>query len=118
VGLYGADVTDRTYRELARHCETGLRAGFDMIADATFLRRRHRSWFIDLAGSLGATPSIVDCGAPEEVLRARITERAARRRDASDADNAVLDHQLAHHEPLDEAERALVAESPEASNNG
>lgn len=118
VGLYGADVTDRTYRELARHCETGLRAGFDMIADATFLRRRHRRWFIDLAGSLGATPLIVDCGAPEEVLRARITERAARRRDASDADNAVLDHQLAHHEPLDEAERALVAVSPEASNNG
>lgn len=118
VGLYRADVTDRTYRELARHCETGLRAGFDMIADATFLRRRHRRWFIDLAASLGATPLIVDCSAPEEVLRARITDRAARRRDASDADNAVLDHQLAHHEPLDEAERALVAEFPEASNNG
>jgi aminoglycoside phosphotransferase family enzyme/predicted kinase len=117
-GLYGADVTDRTYRELARHCETGLRAGFDMIADATFLHRRHRKWFIDLAGSIGATSLIVDCSAREEVLRARITDRAARRRDASDADNAVLDHQLAHHEPLDEAERALLAELPEASNNG
>lgn len=116
-GLYAADVTDRSYRVLARHCETGLRAGFDMIADATFLRRRHRSWFADLAGSLGARLSIVDCNAPLEVLRSRIRARSAERQDASDADIAVLEYQLDHHDPFDEAERALVVEF-EGSNSG
>jgi hypothetical protein len=116
-GLYEAEVTERTYRTLARHCETGLRAGFDMIADATFLRRRHRSWFADLAGALGVRLSIVDCNAPVEVLRSRIQARSAERQDASDADIAVLEYQLDHHDPLDEAERALVVE-PEGSNSG
>jgi len=117
-GLYGADVTDRTYRLLVSYCELGLRAGFDMIADATFLHRRHRDWFIELADSVGAELSIIDCTAPEDVLRARIRHRAAQREDASDADIAVLVHQLQHHDPLDASERALVAEFPEGSNSG
>ena len=110
-GLYAAEVTDRTYRALIHHCETGLRAGFDMIADATFLRRDHRSWFLALAESVGARPSIVDCSAPEDVLRARIRERAAQHQDASDADIAVLEYQLAHHDPLSERERSLLSAS-------
>jgi len=117
-GLYGTDVTDRTYRLLAGYCEMGLRAGFDMIADATFLHRRHRAWFIELAESLGAGLSIIDCTAPEAVLRARIRQRAAQREDASDADIAVLEHQLCHHDPLDASERAFVAKSPAGSNSG
>jgi len=117
-GLYGADVTDRTYRRLASYCEIGLRAGFDMIADATFLHRRHRAWFIGLAESLGAEISIVDCTAPEDVLRARLIKRAAQRKDASDADITVLEHQLDHHDVLDDSERALVAKFPEYSNSG
>ena len=42
VGMYGSEAVDLTYRRLADHCRTGLRAGFNMIADATFLQRRHR----------------------------------------------------------------------------
>jgi aminoglycoside phosphotransferase family enzyme/predicted kinase len=115
-GLYGAGVTDRTYRALARHCETGLRAGFDMIADAAFLRRRHRAWFLELAESLGVELTIVDCSAPQDVLRARIRKRAAQHRDASDADLAVLEHQLSHHDPLSDRERGLVRASPPFAN--
>jgi aminoglycoside phosphotransferase family enzyme/predicted kinase len=117
-GLYGADVTDRTYRRLAQCCETGLRAGFDMIADATFLRRAHRDHFLGLAESIGAGFAIVDCSAPRDVLEARIRERAADRRDASDADLAVLAHQLGHHDPLDAGELATVQEDPATSNSG
>jgi aminoglycoside phosphotransferase family enzyme/predicted kinase len=117
-GLYAPEVTDRTYRRLAQCCEIGLRAGFDMIADATFLRRVHRDHFLDLAESLGAGFAIVDCSAPRKVLEARIRERAAQRRDASDADLAVLEHQLNHHDPLDARERAWIQEFPAASNSG
>jgi predicted kinase len=117
-GLYGAEVTERTYRRLAECCTTGLRAGFDMIADATFLRRAQRARFRALAESLGAGFAIVDCSAPRQVLEARIRERAARRQDASDADLAVLEYQLSHHDPLSQAERAWVQEFAVDSNKG
>jgi aminoglycoside phosphotransferase family enzyme/predicted kinase len=115
-GLYGEDVTDRTYAVLAGHCETGLRAGFDMLADASFLARRHRAAFVELAGSVGAQPVILDCNAPEPVLRARIQRRTDRRDDVSDADIAVLEHQLANHEPLTERERLMAVSLGEATD--
>jgi aminoglycoside phosphotransferase family enzyme/predicted kinase len=117
-GLYGAEVSERTYRTLHRYCETGLRAGFDMIADATFLRLQHREWFHELAQSLAVELWIVDCSAPEAVLRERIRDRAARQRDASDADIAVLEHQLNHHDPLTDRERELVWSGSGAANSG
>ena len=107
-GLYGADVTDRTYASLARHCETGLRAGFDMLVDASFLHQRHRAAFLELANAVGARPLILECRAPEPLLRTRIRERALRRDDASDATVSVLEHQLEHHDPLTEQERAVA----------
>lgn len=107
-GLYAAEVTDRTYETLAGHCATGLRAGFDMIADATFLRRGHRARFHELAVSLGAGFAIVECHAPPELLEQRLRQRAAQRSDASDADVAVLRHQLTHHDPLSAGERAMT----------
>jgi aminoglycoside phosphotransferase family enzyme/predicted kinase len=117
-GLYGPEVSDLTYRTLYRHCETGLRAGFDMIADATFLRGKYRRWFLELAESLGADLKIVDCSAPQAVLRERIRERAARQQDASDADIAVLENQLEHHDPLTEREREFVVQESAGANSG
>ena len=108
LGRYRADEIDRTYGRLADHCRTGLQAGFNMIADATFLQKRHRQWFVDLARSLGAQCWLLDCTAPEEVLRDRIRRRAETRDDASDADQAVLEHQLSHYDPVTEAEGMTV----------
>lgn len=107
-GLYAADVTERTYETLARHCATGLRAGFDMIADATFLRRRDRARFHELAASLGAGFVIVECQASPELLEQRLRQRAAQQADASDADVAVLRYQLTHHDPLAAEEREMA----------
>jgi predicted kinase len=107
-GLYGAEVTERTYRTLARHCETGLRAGFDMIADATFLQGRYRETFRGLATALGSGFVIVDCNAPPALLEERLRQRSARGTDASDADLAVLRHQLAHHDSLTPEERRMT----------
>lgn len=107
-GLYSPGVTDQTYRALARYCETGLRSGFNMIADATFLRSRHRDLFASVAAASGARLVILDCAAPVPVLRDRIRLRLAGRQDASDADLAVLKHQLTHHDPLSAIEQALT----------
>jgi aminoglycoside phosphotransferase family enzyme/predicted kinase len=107
-GLYGNKATEATYKTLAQQVETGLRAGFNMIADATFLRRRHRSLFLELAACLGVQPVIIDCTAPVKTLQDRIRRRVAEQKDASDADLAILQQQLDDHEELDEAERQFV----------
>ena len=104
-GLYSGAATEQTYMTLARHVETGLRAGFNMIADAAFLKREWRSHFLDLALRLGAQASITECSTPIETLKARIRQRVAVGQDESDADIAVLEYQLAHFDPLEDEER-------------
>ncbi|HUL80542.1 MAG TPA: AAA family ATPase [Gammaproteobacteria bacterium] len=105
-GLYDPGATERTYARLADVAATALRNGFDAIVDATFLRRAEREAFARLAADARARFAILDCTAPEEVLRRRIVARSASGSDASEADLAVLDHQLATQEPLTQAELA------------
>ena len=104
-GLYDASATERTYECLAHYCAVGLRAGFDMIADASFLQQRQRQRFVDLAKQLQVELIILDCTAPLETLRERIQKRAADPLNASEADLAVLEHQLTHHDPLTDQEK-------------
>ncbi|MGB5671639.1 MAG: AAA family ATPase, partial [Sedimenticolaceae bacterium] len=51
--------------------------------------------------------AIIDCDAPEEVLRERIIGRAQKEDNVSDADLAVLRVQLNSREPLSEEEFAF-----------
>ena len=95
---------------LARHCETGLRAGFNMIADATFLQREWRSRFLDLALRLGARSAIMECSAPLKTMKARIRQRALKGLDESDADLAVLEYQMSHFDPINDEERLIVVQ--------
>ncbi len=104
-GIYDAAATERTYARLAEIAAGALRNGFDAIVDATFLRRSERGQFRALADQAGARFAILDCAAPESVLRSRIAEREAARNDASEAGLGVLDHQLAACEPLGDDER-------------
>jgi predicted kinase len=107
-GLYDAAATERVYECLARYCEIGLRAGFNMIADASSLRQRQRQRFVDLARQLQVQLFILDCTAPLETLRERIRKRATDPLNVSEADLAVLEYQLAHHDPLTDEERRFV----------
>jgi predicted kinase len=75
------------------------------IVDAAFLRRDERLQFRQLAAANAARFVIMDCTAAPAELRKRIRARARAGRDASEGDLAVLEHQLATHEPLDPAER-------------
>ena len=96
----------RTYARLAEIAATALRNGFDAIVDATFLRRSERGQFRALADQAGARFAILDCAAPESVLREPHRARARpRARDASEAGLAVLDRQLADREPLGDDEQ-------------
>jgi hypothetical protein len=91
-------------------------AGFLVIVDAAFLHRWQRDLFRTLASDMQVPFAVVSFSARESTLRTRIALRAASGRDASDADLAVLEHQLRSHEPLglDERAHAIVydAEAP------
>jgi uncharacterized protein len=99
-GLYTADATERTYARLADVARLVAASGRVAIVDATFLARAWRDRFRALATELGVPFVIVDFAAREAVLRERVAARARQGDDASEADIAVLDHQLATQEPL------------------
>ncbi|MFU8816096.1 MAG: ATP-binding protein, partial [Pseudomonadales bacterium] len=80
-----------------------LRSGEHVIVDATFLDRDRRQPFVALAAALGSPAVVLHCHAPLDVLRQRVADRSKRagapHADPSDADLAVLEHQLARFEP-------------------
>ncbi len=77
-----------------------------MILDATFLLAEQRQQARALAERLHVHWLILDFQAGEPLLRQRVRERAERGDDASEADLAVLEHQLATVEALSDAERS------------
>lgn len=103
--IYGSSATQATYARLRRLSRCLLRAGYPVIVDATFLKRQHRELFRGLAQREGVHFSILHCDADSQTLRKRVTDRLERDEDASDADVAVLEDQLAGEEPLNETER-------------
>lgn len=114
--LYAEASTGATYdrlRTLAREILSSERIA---IIDATFLRHAQRESFRALAMELGIPFVILAFEANEATLRQRITQRRAGGGDASDADLAVLAHQIATREPLTSDEKVCAigydAEAP------
>lgn len=102
--LYGPAMTLRTYARLQTLARELLRAGLNVIVDAASLRRGERDAFRALAAAERAAFSLVECTAPEAVLRERILRRMAANHDASDATPQVLDFQLGIREATAEDE--------------
>ena len=111
--LYAADATRRTYHHLARLAGEVLDAGWPVIVDATFTARWQRDLLRTVAQSHGVAFHILDFQVPVAVLRERIIKRAQEGNDASEANLAVLQHQLDTEEPLAEDEAGDVVASGE-----
>lgn len=106
-GIYTPDMTERTYHYLAERSEELLRTSFSVIVDATFLHHWQRNLFYRTALNCSAQFVILDIQAAETTLRQRIEQRLHERQDPSEADTAVLEQQLLHHEPLTPQERQI-----------
>lgn len=113
-GLYDAESTRATYRQLARLAYQVLDAGFPVVIDAASLKAWQRELFRNLARRLGVAFWLVSCRADETVLHERLDARASAGADVSDAGPEVLRLQLDSSDPLtpDELLRCLVV------NNG
>ena len=96
-GLYSAQASQQTYEKLIELCSQIIAAGFSVIVDAAFLKQQQRQPFQLLAESLGVRYHILEVTATPDTLRQRIL---ARKHDVSDADLAVLEHQLSNWQAL------------------
>lgn len=106
--LYAADATQNTYDHLARLTGAILDAGWPVIVDATFTARWQRGLLRDVARAHQVAFRILDFPVPLAGLRERIVQRARSGGDASEADLAVLQHQLDTEEPLAADERSDI----------
>ncbi|NEX16087.1 MAG: hypothetical protein C1943_05495 [Halochromatium sp.] len=102
--LYSAAATEQTYQRLLTLARELIEAGFSVLVDATFLKRRQRAPFLALAQTLNCPSRILVMQAPMHLLRERINARRLAGEDDSDADIDVLSLQIAHREPLTETE--------------
>jgi aminoglycoside phosphotransferase family enzyme/predicted kinase len=89
---YAPGQSERVYGVMFEAARLALAAGRAVVLDAAFLRPAERAAVEGLAGAAGVAFEGVWMEAPADVLRARV---AARTGDASDADVAVLEGQLA-----------------------
>lgn len=105
--IYTPESSGRTYQTLLAAADSALSGGWSAIVDATFLKERQRSPFVELAESIGASCRILVLNAPEELLRERVRIRLEAGADPSEADIAVLESQLAAAEPPAGNEKAL-----------
>lgn len=110
-GLYSPAMNEATYDRLADLAVMLLDTGLPIVVDAAFLRRSERDRFARIAAASNASFLIIDLKAPESLLRERITARTAAGGDASDAGIAVLEAQIAGHDPVAAGEKSLAVDS-------
>lgn len=106
-GLYSDSAGEQTYDRLWTLASAVLDSGYPLVVDATFLSRKRRREFLDLAKDRGVRPLILTTHAPDRLLRQWLAERQAAGVDASEADQRVLDSQRRRSEALDASERAF-----------
>lgn len=99
--MYAPGITRVVYRDIVAGIVAGVvAAGFSAVIDAACLRRWQRDLFRELATRLGVRCLILDVQAGRETMRKRLARRQTAGGDPSDADVAVLEHQLVDCEPL------------------
>lgn len=104
--MYSPETNHSVYQNLEQLAESILRSGFPVVVDAAFLKWEERQRFMRLASRLSVPFLIIHCQADARTLRQRVHQRSARNDDASEADAAVLQHQLDNHDRLTLSEQA------------
>ena len=107
-GIYTHKATLQTYAHLMRMASAIVKAGYPAIIDASFLEYSRRAEFRALADTLETACILIDCNAPEPVLRKRVTQRSSSGKDASEANTQVLERQLQTQDLLTDDENKTV----------
>ena len=100
-GAYDPKLTERVYAEVIRRADVVLRSGRPVVLDASFRSPVMRRAARELAARHGVTFWFVECRAPAEVCRERLTLRE-REEPVSDGRAAIWDAFAARWEPATE----------------
>lgn len=109
-GRYAPEMSHRVYARLMDCAESCLQAGFNVIVDAAFLEASDRELFTGMADRLQMTCAFISCHADPATLLNRVTDRAERGSDASEADRSVVDAQLRNFKPLRPDQRRAIVQ--------
>lgn len=103
--IYSAAMTQKTYDRLLELGIMLAQAGFTVILDAKYDRLAYRQPAINRANSLDLPLKIIQCTAPEPVLRDRLNQRQG---DVSDATADLIASQQKNAEAFTDEEQAYV----------
>ena len=104
-GIYSNDATELTYNRMREIAATIIAANFCVILDATFLQETDRRKMLELETALPCARVIVNCEAPEAILRERIS---ARENDPSEANLQILERQIQARQPISIEESGMA----------
>jgi aminoglycoside phosphotransferase family enzyme/predicted kinase len=105
-GVYSAAMTRRTYEALAERARQALAQGHSVVLDASFAKRAERRRLEALAREMGAECCVLECWAPEAVLRQRLRARERGPGTISDAREEILAPFQRDYEPVQADETA------------
>jgi aminoglycoside phosphotransferase family enzyme/predicted kinase len=104
-GIYTDAANKELYGRIHGIGATILRSRHDVILDASYLKFSEREHAREMAADCNAGIVFIQAHAPVKILRDRIYKRARNGKETSEADPAVLAHQLETAEPLTRKER-------------
>jgi aminoglycoside phosphotransferase family enzyme/predicted kinase len=104
-GIYSEQWTERTYRALLFEARRELARGNSVILDASWSKAHHRAEAREIAAEWEALFGIVECTAPDELLRARLSNPKRR---VTDGRIELLADQRASYEPPSAEEADLL----------
>ncbi len=112
-GIYSSNASQLTYNHLLDTAKQLCQEGYDVIVDATFLKRAQRQPFNALARELGIPFIILHFYAAQALLQQWIEERSRLGKDASEATIEILQQQLATEEPINpnEADKVIAIDT-------
>jgi hypothetical protein len=103
-GMYSVAARDQVYDKLAAVAREHLQQGRSILLDASFSSRAQRQRLVELAQTLDADCGILECWAPEAVLRQRLRQRDQAPASNSEARENILQAFERHYEPVQAAE--------------
>jgi len=99
---YSAAARERVYEEIAEQAEALASAGRPVAVDGTYIERSRRQPMVDVATRTGARLLVVECSAPDEVVRERQKQRQSEAWTTSEGRWEVYLEQKARIEPATE----------------
>ena len=101
-GKYAPDARERIYDEIEMQARDFLADGRPVLIDGTYVERRQRAPVIELAREHDARLLVIECSAPEDVIKARQEKRQDEAWTASEGRWQVYVDQKARLEPATE----------------